>query len=155
MRTPSFFLILLAVVVSLPALSAVAGPAGDPIDASKMTSAEIHNLLATKPDETLVKLGDKTYTVGQMKAHEQKQKTHQRAAYKQPAAVSVKPAGLQSGNQKVMSHVTQVNGDSNAAHQAKLRDEAWDLNQKLKTASPTEKAQIQKRLSQINGELKH
>ena len=155
MQTRSFFLILLAVVVASPALRAAAAPAGEPIDASKMKSAEIHNLLATKPDDTLVRLGDKTYTVGQMKAHEQKMKTHQRAAYKAPAPVSVKPAGLQSGNQKVMSHASQVNGDSNAAHQAKLRDEAWDLNQKLKTASPTEKAQIQKRLAQINGELKH
>ncbi len=155
MRTRSFFLILLAVVVASPALRAAAAPAGEPIDASKMKSAEIHNLLATKPDDTLVKLGDKTYTVGQMKAHEQKLKTHQRAAYKPPAPVRVKPAGVESGNQKVVSHVSQVNGDSNAAHQAKLRDEAWDLNQKLKTASPTEKAQIQKRLAQINGELKH
>lgn len=130
------------------------GAGGSVIDASSMTGPEIRNLLLTMPDNTQIKLGNTTLTVGQMKAHEQKQKRGSPAAAKTVAPVLHKSANLDTSNAKVVSHTSQLANDPNAQKQAKLRDEAYDLTEKLKTASPTEKTQIQQRLQQINSEMK-
>jgi hypothetical protein len=149
---------LAALVASAPGLAqapqATPGAGGNVIDASSMKGPEIRNLMLTKPDNTQIKLGNTIVTVGQMKAHDQKQRTGSSAGAKTVAPVRHKPANLDASNAKVVSHTSQLANDPNAQKQAKLRDEAWDLNEKLKTASPAEKTQIQQRLQKIDSEMK-